>query len=385
MISEDIRLGHIAGFRLGVNWSVLVIVWLLTWALASAILPETASGYPTAVYWLAGLAGAIVFFGSLLAHELAHAVMARRAGLDVEGLTLWLFGGVAKLGGQPPTPRADLRIAAIGPATSLVLGGAFGLVAVALAGFGAPDLLVAVTVWLAAINLLLGVFNLIPGAPLDGGRVLRALLWRRYGDWTRAALAAARAGRAVGYGLVGLGLLQFLVGAGLGGLWMMLIGWFILMASRAEQSQVIAEHALRGVRIGDVMTRDPHSAPGWITVDDLVESYLLGRPHSSYPVTGPDGEVEGLVTLRQLRSVTPADRATTRVADVAHPLDQVPTAAPAEALVDALERSDGATGGRFLVFDDGKLVGIVSPADIARAIEVRSVGDGRAQPSAGVR
>jgi Zn-dependent protease/CBS domain-containing protein len=385
MISEDIRLGHIAGFRLGVNWSVLVIVWLLTWALASAVLPETASGYPTVAYWLAGLAGAIVFFGSLLAHELAHAVVARRAGLDVEGLTLWLFGGVAKLGGQPPTPRADLRIAAVGPATSLVLGGVFGLVAVALAGLGAPELLVAVTVWLAAINLLLGVFNLIPGAPLDGGRVLRALLWRRYGDWTRAAVAAARAGRAVGYGLIWLGLLQFLIGATLGGLWMVLIGWFILTASRAEQSQLTAEHTLRGVRVGDVMTRDPHRAPGWTTVEDLIESYLLGRPHSSYPVEGRDGQIEGLVTLRQLRSVTPGSRAATRVTDVAHPLDQVPTAAPAEDLVEVLERGDGATGGRFLVFDKGKLVGIVSPADIARAIDVRSFDKGSSEPSTGVR
>lgn len=304
-MNEDIRLGRIAGFPVAINWSVLVIVWLLTWSLADGSLPHAAPGHSPGTYWIAGLAGALLFFGSLLAHELAHAVVARRAGVEVKGLTLWLFGGVATLGGEASTPRHDFRIAAVGPATSLGLAAGFGVVAASLNGLGAAHLVVAVAGWLAGINLLLGVFNLVPGAPLDGGRILRAFLWRRRGDRTRAAISAAHAGRVVGYGLIGLGLLEFLIGASLGGLWLVFIGWFILSAARAEEAHIVARHVLAGVRVGDVMSRSPQVAPGWITVDEFVDRYLLGNRHSAYPVEGLDGRIHGLLTLAQLRVVQP--------------------------------------------------------------------------------
>jgi CBS domain-containing protein len=291
----------------------------------------------------------------------------------VKGLTLWLFGGIANLGGQPPTPQADLRIAAVGPATSLALGAGFGVVGAGLAAAGAGDLVVAVAAWLAFVNVVLAVFNLVPGAPLDGGRVLRALLWRRHGDWARAAVSAARAGKVVGYVLMWLGLVELLAGAGIGGLWLAFVGWFVLGASRAEQSDVTARNVLRGVRVRDVMTRDPRVAPGWITVGDLVEHYLLGHPHSGYPVKHPDGHIMGLVTLRQLRAVALQDRSATLVADVALPLDRLPTAAPGEPMVDVLERLDSSIGGRILVFDGKQLAGIVTPTDVTRAIDVRNL------------
>lgn len=380
-MSEDIRLGRIAGFPVAMNWSVLVILWLLTWSLAEGSLPHAAPGHAPGTYWVAGLAGAALFFGSLLAHELAHAVVARRAGVEVKGITLWLFGGVASLGGEAPTPRADFRIAAAGPATSLGLAAGFGLVAVSLNTVGAAHIVVAVAGWLAGINLLLGVFNLVPGAPLDGGRVLRAFLWRRHGDRARAAVSAAHAGRIVGYGLIGLGLLEFLVGAGIGGLWLVFIGWFILSAARAEQADVVARHVLRGVRVADVMSRSPQVAPGWITVEEFVERYLLGSRHSAYPVEGFDGRVHGLVTLAQLRAVQPHERASARVIDVAMPLNDVPSASPDEPLVVLLERLSSAAGGRALVFDGAELVGILTPADIARAIDVRTLGGTPSSPS----
>ena len=379
-MNDNIRLGRIAGFPLAINWSVLVILWLLTWSLADGSLPHAAPGHSPGAYWVAGLAGALLFFGSLLAHELAHAVVARRAGVEVKGLTLWLFGGVASLGGEPATPRADFRIAVVGPAISLGLAAGFGLVAVSLNGVGAAHIAVAVAGWLSGINLLLGIFNLIPGAPLDGGRVLRAFLWRRHGDRTRAAISAARAGRTVGYGLIGLGLLEFLVGASLGGLWLMFIGWFVLSAARAEEADVVARHALGGVRVADVMTRSPQVAPGWITVDEFIDRYLLGSRHSAYPVEGFDGGVHGLVTLAQLRAVAPHDRTATRVADVAIPLGEVPSAGPDEQLGAVLERLAPSAGGRALVFAAGELVGIVTPTDIARAIEVRTLGGVRSSP-----
>lgn len=372
-MGDDIKLGRIAGFSVAMNWSVLVIAWLLTWSLATGSFPHHAPGHADSTYWLTGLGAAFVFFASLLAHELAHALVARRHGVEVKGLTLWLFGGVASLGGEPSTPKADFRVAAAGPATSLGLAAGFGILAVGLDAIGGAHLVVIAARWLAGINVMLGLFNLVPGAPLDGGRLLRAALWRRHGDRVRAAVTAARAGVVVAYGLIGLGLLEFLAGASVGGLWLVFIGWFILSAARAEEAHVLTTHALSGLRVADVMTTHPAVAPGWITVDDFVEGYLLGSRHSAYPVEALDGGIAGLVSLAQLRDVPAARRHHTRLIDIAVPLAALPVAAPDDPLVALLERLTPNTGGRALVFDQDRLVGILTPTDVARTAQVRGL------------
>lgn len=369
-LASAIQIGRVAGFPLALDWSVLIIVWLLAWGLATGSLPDSAPGHASVTYWVAGFAGALLLVGSLLAHELAHALAARRSGIEVKSLTLWLFGGVASLGGEATTPAAELRIAAVGPATSVAIGAAFAVAAGLLDVLGGDSLLVGVAGWLAGINVLLAIFNLIPGAPLDGGRVLRALLWRHHGDRVRAAVSAARAGRVVAFGLIWLGLLQFVAGTSVGGLWLVFIGWFLLNAARAEEADVVARHALAGVRVSDVMSHDPQVAPGWLTIDGFIHEYLLGNRHSSYPVEDGDGDIQGLVTLTQLRAVPPGARGVARVADVAVPLASVPTAAPDEDLVGVLGRLSPQTGGRALVFQQGELVGIITPADVARAVEI---------------
>ncbi len=367
---DAIPLGRIAGFPVNVHWSVLVILWLFTWSLAST-LPGAVKGYSTTAYWLAGVCGALVLLASLLAHELAHAVVARRAGVAVGDVTLWLFGGVTTLGGEAKTPKAAFRIAIAGPATSLALAAIFGGLVVALQTVRAAPIVVGVASWLAVINLLLGLFNLLPGAPLDGGRVLRAFLWRRHGDSVRASIGAAHAGRVVAFILIGLGLAEFVAGGLVGGVWLAFIGWFIFAASREEETRVTTQQMFAGVRVADAMTARPYTAPGWITVDEFIQRYVLGHRHSAYPVEDRTGSIVGLVTLTQLRDVAPGRRATTNLGDIALPLNAVPTAAPQEPLTALLERmAPSGAHSRALVIDGGEVVGIVTPTDVARLIDV---------------
>ena len=369
-MDEGISLGRVAGLPLSVHWSVLVIMWLFTWSLA-AMLPDVAPGHSAGTYWLAGACGAAVLLLSLLAHELTHAIVASRAGIKVLGVKLWLFGGIARLDSDAKDPRTALRIAVSGPAMSLALAAVFAGAAAGLRAMGTADIVVAVGWWLAGINLILGIFNLLPGAPLDGGRILRAYLWRRHGDPDRAAVAAARSGRVVAYVLIGVGLVEFLAGSVVGGVWMAFIGWFLFTAAREEETAVLTRKSLTGVRVADVMTPRPHTAPGGISVEEFIQRYLLGDRHSSYPVENPEGVITGLITLDGLRGVAPDLRATTLVRDAAVPRSEVPTATPHEPVLTLLERLTPVTGGRALVIDGDQVVGIVTASDLTRLIDVR--------------
>ena len=376
---EAIPLGRIAGFAVKVHWSVIVILWLFTWSLATT-LPHAVGGYSRPAYWLAGACGAVVLLASLLAHELAHAVVARRMGVNVGDVTLWLFGGVTTLQDEAKTPNADFRIAFAGPATSLALSAIFAALAMTLAETRAAAIVISVAWWLATINLVLGLFNLLPGAPLDGGRLVRAYLWRRHGDSVRAAVGAARGGRVLAIVLITLGLAEFLAGGLVGGVWLAFIGWFIFAAAREEEAQATNRQIFTGVRVAAAMTADPHTAPGWITVEDFIQRYVLGDRHSSYPVAARDGQIVGLVTLRQLRDLAPNRRATTTVREIALPLGSVPTAAPEEPLTELLRRmAPIGPRSRALVIDGGRVVGIVTPSDVARLIDVYRL----AQPAVG--
>jgi Zn-dependent protease len=205
-MKQTMPLGRVAGIRIGAHWSVLVMVVLIGWLLGAQVLPGLVSREPAAVYWAVAVPGAVAFLAALLAHELAHSLVARRHGVRVTSITLWALGGVSELGGEPPTARADLLIAAAGPATSLAAGAIFGGLAAAVRAGGGPAIAVAALGWLAVMNVFLAVFNLLPGAPLDGGRILRAALWMRHGDRARAAQSAAAAGRVLGAVLIAAGM-----------------------------------------------------------------------------------------------------------------------------------------------------------------------------------
>jgi Zn-dependent protease len=367
-----VRIGRIAGIEVRVDWSLAVIFLLLTWALATVSFPTLDDGYDAPVYWVTAAVTTLVFLGSLLAHELAHSLVARRYGIDVASITLWLFGGVSALRDDPRTPAADFRIAVVGPLTSVGLGVVFAALAGSVAVVGGPGLLAAAAAWLAMINVVLGIFNLLPGAPLDGGRVLRSVLWRRHGDRVRAAISAARAGKGLGIFLGILGALEFVAGFGVGGLWLVLLGWFLYSAARAEETSTELRASLSGVPVRDAMTADPVVAPAALSVEEFLHHWVLRHHFSCFPLRNGDGDLVGFVTMSRLRSVPPDRRHATSILDVAWPISAIPKASPDESLVTLLERIEEGEGGdgRALVFDDDRLVGIVTPTDVNRIVQV---------------
>ncbi|MFF0721954.1 MULTISPECIES: site-2 protease family protein [unclassified Micromonospora] len=368
------RLGRVVGVPVGVNWSVLVIFALIWWGLSANLFPASYPDRSVVAYVLAGLAAAVVFFLGLLAHEVSHAVVAKRNGLGVTGITLWLFGGVAELRGEARTPGAELRIAGVGPLVSLIIGVFFGAIAMLLGLAGVQGLWLGVMAWLGGINLLLAVFNILPAAPLDGGRLLRAAVWKATGDRTRATVVAARAGWVLGLALIGFGLFRFLTGAGVGGLWLALIGWFLIGAASLEERQARVGSALRGIRVADVMTPQPQTASGEMTVADFVDNYLFAYRHTALPLT-EDGRPVGLVTLDRVRGVPSDARGSTTLESVACRSDELVLASPDEQLTDLLPRLSDCADGRALVVTDGRLVGIVSPSDISRAVQRGAMRD----------
>ena len=270
-MKQSVRLGRVDGITVGAHWSVGVILVIIAEVLAVSVLPAAYPHERRAVYWTVAIIAAVLFLASLLAHELAHALVARRCGVKVRSITLWMLGGETEFEGEPPTASADARIAVAGPVASLAAGVIFYGVGAAIHAAGGPAIVVAAALWLAVMNVILGLFNLLPGAPLDGGRVLRAVLWRRSGDRERAARAAARAGQVLGAVIIGLGFAGAFTVDYLDGLWLVLIGWFLIAAATAERQTARARAALAGVRVADVMTPHPDLASGWHSVAEFVD------------------------------------------------------------------------------------------------------------------
>ncbi|MGW1590964.1 site-2 protease family protein [Streptomyces sp. NPDC002386] len=360
-------LGRIAGVRVGVHWSVLLIFGIIAFGLSQGRLAETYPGRAWAVYWAAGLCTAVVFFASLLAHELAHAVVARRNGVAVDDIVLWLLGGAARLRTEASSPGAELRIAGVGPLVSLLLGGLFALGAWLLDLASVSGIVVEMVAWLAGINVLLAIFNSVPAAPLDGGRLLRAFLWWRTGDRLRATAGATAAGRFFGWLLVALGVITFLTSRAFGGLWLALIGWFLIAAATAEGQQAQLRGALAGVPVRDAMTRQPLTVPADTTVAGFLTAPLFRYRHSAFPVTD-DGVPVGLVTLDSARQVPQSEAHHVTVRQVMVPLSQVTVVGQDSPLADLLPRMEPGAEHRVLVVDDGGLVGIVSLSDVSRTV-----------------
>jgi len=381
-MKDTLRLGRIAGVSVGLHWSLLVIAGLLTAGLAEGRFPGEAPGYSNFEYVGAAAVTTAVFLACVLAHEVSHAVVARREKIGVDGITLWLLGGVTRMTTKVMTPEAELAISGIGPLTNLVLGVVLGGAGIAFNAAGISPLLVDILRWLGVINVVLAILNILPGAPLDGGRLLHAIVWHRHGDPLRATRVATRAGAILGAVLIGIGLAEFAFGTAVGGgLSLVLIGWYLRVGARVEEAHAEAQHALEDFTVADVTTRDPLVAPGWLTVAEFVASRRTSL-EEALPVEDRDGTLLGTVSARQLRLVPRGRRTTTRVGDIVRPLSGVPTFGTAEPAAALLDRTAADDDGLALVLDADRLVGAVRRRDLAR-VTVRNQASATADARAG--
>ncbi|MDH3752833.1 MAG: site-2 protease family protein [Acidimicrobiia bacterium] len=364
-MKQHLRLGTISGIPVGLHWGLLVIAWLQAASLAGSLLPAASPGLGSGAYWAAALTGVVLFFASILAHELGHSLVAQREGIRVRSITLWFLGGVAELDRQADRPRAELKIALAGPAVSLVLALGFLAAAVGLEALVGSTLVGTVLAWLAFANGVLAVFNMIPAAPLDGGRVLAAVLWARSGDVSRARSIASRSGRGFGAVLMAGGLL--LVFNGLpGGITIVILGWFLRTA--ATQELRYHELAEQAATLPAHVAMTPLSSPidSGVTVSGLAAMVSPLSGPVAFPVRDADGETRGIVTTLDAAGVSAKRRSQVTVADIAVGFDRFVGARTDETLSAVLERLGTPEADRAFVYDaDGRPAGVIGPAELA--------------------
>lgn len=365
----SVRIGRVFGIPVEINISWIVIFGLVTFALGSGYFPGIpgAAGQPSWAYYVVGAVTSLLFFMSILAHELCHSVVARAEGGHVEKITLFIFGGVAQIDEEPRTPGREFLMAAAGPGMSLLLAVVAFLGFVAAASWGLPWWVWAPLQYLAGINLFVALFNMLPGFPLDGGRVLRSILWAVTGDLLKATRWASGSGQFIGWAMVAFAVLNVL-GGRVDYIWFGLIGWFIAsLAGQAYRQQVLRSR-MQGVATRAVMTPTPQYVNGDETLEQLVNEHFLGRRHSRYPVYY-EGAIHGLVTLPDVKAVDRADWPYLRTIDATNrDLDTLVVHAddPVESLVGRLA---GDRPGALLVVEQGRLVGILTRSDVIALVE----------------
>src|SRR6266702_1320916 len=367
-MASSIRLGRLFGIEIGFNWSLIFIFALIAWTLATQVLPGLTKGQSAISYWIVGAVGAILFYVCLLAHELSHALVARRNGVKVAGITLWLFGGVSQLEGEPETPRAEALIAGVGPLTSFAVAAvAWALMVLTVAS----DLVSGLFAWLLFVNISLGPFDLVPAFPLDGGRLLCSFLWWRSKYRQRGVHNAVRVGRVFAFLMIGAGALELFLGDVISGVWIAFLGWFLLSAAAAEETGSSVRTLLRTVPVSAAMSSPVVTLPDWVTVEQFLESVAPNHNFTTYPIHEPSGRLTGVVRLSDLVRIPAGERSQRRLIDVARPITAVPVTNPREDLSALIQRIGAQLEQRVLVFDNGALVGILSPADVARVLTVR--------------
>lgn len=367
-MAGSIRLFKIAGISIDINFSWIIILVLLTWSLAIGWFSVLYPGWSTATYWLVSLISALLLFVSVLLHELAHSLVARMRGISVKSITLFIFGGVSNIEQEPTSPGIEFQIAFVGPLVSLLIGGIAYLLSLPLRGVNSP--LTAILSYLAVTNVLLGIFNLIPGFPLDGGRVLRSIIWKATGSLQRATRVATILGQVIAYLFIFWGIWLFFGSNVLNGIWIGFIGWFLLLSAQSANSQSMLQSMLRGVTVGEVMNPSPITVPANSSLQELVDNYFLPRGLRSALVI-QDDQLAGLITLSDIRHVPREQWGQVPVSHVMIPLDRLHVVSPQQNLNDVLPLMVSRDVNQLPVVQNGRLVGVLSRDEIMRYLEVR--------------
>ncbi len=367
-MSGRLKLLEVWGIPIHLHLSWLVIWGLVTWSLAAGYFPHEYPSWAPAAYWAVGALTALAFFGSVLVHELGHSWVALRNGIPIRGITLFIFGGLAQIGREPQAPGVEFRIASAGPLTSVALavlfGGTWWLVR-------DVPVLAAPAIWLARINFMVAAFNVIPGFPLDGGRLFRALVWRVTGSFRRANRAAAFTGQVVALGLIGWGILTVLDGNVIGGMWIALIGWFLQNAAASAYAETNLRELLRDATVAQAMTADCARVGRGVPLDRIVRDEVLGAGRRCFIVTD-DGQMAGLLTLHEIKAIPAERRAAVTAGEVMAPVEKLATVEPGTDLLAALEKMDDANVAQMPVVEAGRLRGMVAREQVLHYVRVRA-------------
>ena len=370
MFTKQIPLFRLFGFSVKIDLSWIVIAVLVTWSLAVGLFPQFFEGFSTATYWYMGIAGAVGLFASIVVHEFAHSLVARQHGMEMRGITLFIFGGVAEMPDEPTDPKTEFLVAIIGPITSIAIAGiAYGITFVGR-GAGWPEQITAVTWYLALINGLLAAFNMLPAFPLDGGRVLRSILWKFQGSLRRATRITSQIGSGFGFALIGLGLLSVLYGNLIGGIWWFLLGMFLRGAAQMSYQQLLIRRMLEGEKVSDVMRPNVETVPSAVSLHDFVEEYVYKHHFKMFPVVD-DGHLRGCITTRQVKEVPREQWGRRTVGEVAQSCDADNTIGPTTDAAKALAKMNSSQASRLLVAEGDRLVGIISLKDLMGLISRR--------------
>lgn len=367
-MSGSFRIGRIAGIDINIHVSWLIILVLLTFLLANGYFPATYPGQSNVTYVVLGFISTILLFASVLLHELAHSFVARARGLPVHSIVLFIFGGVSNIEQEPQTPGVEFSMAFVGPLVSLLIGAfCYGLLFL-VKGNQSP--IVPVLSYLAITNILLGLFNLIPGFPLDGGRVLRSIVWKVTGNRELATNVATMLGQVFAYLFIFFGIWQFFTGNGFNGLFIAFIGWFLLSAAHTARTQATLDTTFEGVLVSQVMTTNMVTTPANISLQKLVDEYLL--PHglrSAFVIQGD--QLAGLITLSDVRHVPREQWSQTPVGLAMVPVERLHIIAPNQSLKEVLTVMNGKDVNQLPVLLDGKLVGVLTRDAVLRSLEIR--------------
>jgi len=366
-----ISLFKIFGIRIRLDFSWFIIFALVLFALSAGYLPRAYPGQDTQTYWLAGFLATLLFFTSVMVHELAHSLVAIRHGIDIPEITLFIFGGVSRLSQEPQDPRTEFKIAVVGPLTSFVLAAVFWGLKVVLTGLE-PSLIVVVIGYLTWINLALGIFNLIPGFPLDGGRILRAFLWWKTGSLTRATKVAADFGKGFALAIMILGGLQIFAGALINGLWFLFIGMFLRGMSIQGYEELVIRKSLEGVHVSEVMVREVVSVPPDLSITQLVHDYFLHYAFRGFPVVD-NGRVLGVVSVTGVRQIPLEQQDARRVADIMVPLREELLIPGDASLAEALVKMSREEQELLLVLQGDRLAGLVTKTGLLRFVQIKQI------------